>query len=132
MVDEPELLPADVLHVMMTTVITISTAIKITHPNTLLALSGVFFLSVDWFVSLSSGKKRRDLDIYENKEFKSRNGYEVVNWCLECLKEFPYKGRIIVKWADVRRRKIYGRFLVPLGFRLVRFEQELYYFKKYE
>lgn len=84
-----------------------------------------------WYVSLSSGKKRYELSIYEQKYQRSGNGFEVVKWAINALLEFPYKGRVVIYWADVRRRKIYGRFLLKHGFNLTRFDGNMCYMKKY-
>lgn len=85
-----------------------------------------------WYVSLSSGKKRRELDVYEQKPERSHNSWEVVKWCLECIADFPYKGNIVVQWADNRRKRIYGRILLQHRFRLVRFENTMCYLLQYK
>ena len=85
-----------------------------------------------WNLKLSSGRKRRELDIYENKNSKSGNSWDVVRWCINTLNNFPYKGRIIVFWADGKRRRVYARFLIPLGFKLTRFDGNLCYYKNFE
>lgn len=82
-----------------------------------------------WNVKLSSGFKRRELSIYENKPTKSRNTFEVVRWALNTLNNFPYKGRIVIYWTDCRRRRVYGRYLIPLGYKLIRFDGNLCYSK---
>lgn len=89
------------------------------------------WLSNHWNVKFSSGFKRRELTIYKDKVTKSNNGYEVVKWALNTLNNFEYKGRITIHWADGRRRKIYGRFLIPLGFKLIRFENYMCYSKAF-
>lgn len=87
---------------------------------------------VCWYVSLSSGKKRRELDIYEDKLNKSRNSWQVVKWVLSAIDQFPYKGRIIIHWADKRRKVIYGRFLLRIGFKLTKFDRQDCYLKNYD
>ena len=84
-----------------------------------------------WNVTLGSGKKRKLTDIFQQKQQKSHNGYEVVKWCLAVIDQFPYKGRIVVYWWDGRRRRIYGRFLLQKRFKLTRFEGNLCYMKEY-
>lgn len=84
-----------------------------------------------WNVKLSSGFKRRELSIYENKTTKSRNTFEVVKWALNTLNNFPYKGRIVIYWSDGRRRRVYGRYLIPLGYQLTRFDGNLCYYKRF-
>ena len=72
---------------------------------------------------MSSGKKRRDLRVFEPKETKSTGGVKALFWAKKVILEFPeYYGNpynqkqfICVHWADSRRRNIYSR-LIAEGF----------------
>ena len=73
----------------------------------------------EFWVGLSSGKKRRDLEIFEPKENKSTGGIAALLWAKEMMLSFPeYYGNpynqkqfICVHWADARRRDIYSRLI---------------------
>lgn len=76
-----------------------------------------------WF-SVSSGKKRREFEIFEEKDNKSLGGIRALFWIKQAMYDFPefYKNRvygrkeyICVGWADKRRRDIYER-LIKEGF----------------
>lgn len=83
-----------------------------------------------WIVFISSGRKRRELDVFEDKESKSGNGWEIVKWAVECIKQFPEKGLMTIYPADARRKRIYSRFLLPLGFRYNRYDGNMCYMKR--
>ena len=76
-----------------------------------------------WF-ALSSGKKRKELDIYEEKEKKSKGGIQALVWAKKEILSFPDFARnplkkkryIAIRWADSRRRDIYTRSLIKEGF----------------
>lgn len=79
-----------------------------------------FQKSIKYFVSLSSGKKRKDLDVYEDKPFVSGNGLSPLLWAKDTMFTFPSywkrnrcsekrKEYILVKAEDSRRRRIYER-----------------------
>jgi hypothetical protein len=73
--------------------------------------------SIKYWVSASSGKKRREFDIFEEKEAKSLGGIKALFWIKEAILNFPsyYTNPynkieyICIAWADNRRRDIYER-----------------------
>lgn len=74
--------------------------------------------SVKYWFSISSGKKRKDFEIFEEKGNKSFGGVSALYWLKECLIDFPSffapkvygrKEYLCVGWADTRRRNIYER-----------------------
>ena len=86
-------------------------------------------------VMLSSGKKRRELKIFEEKKNISFNGYEVLIKVFNIVNtEFPkfYNSNLtlVVFWADTKRRRVYKR-LENYGWRLSRVEGNLCYLKKF-
>ena len=86
-------------------------------------------------VMLSSGKKRRELKIFEEKKGKSFNGIEVLIKILNIVNiEFPkfYNSDLtsVVFWADTKRRRVYKR-LENYGWRLSRVDGNLCYLKKF-
>jgi hypothetical protein len=83
--------------------------------------------SVKYWFSISSGKKRKDFEIFEEKGSKSFGGIKSLFWLKECLLDFPnffarrLYGRnqyICIGWSDNRRRNIYER-LVKEGFQFM-------------
>ena len=86
-------------------------------------------------VLLSSGKKRKELKIFEEKKNISFNGYEVLTKVFSIVNtEFPkfYNSDItlVVFWADTKRRRVYKR-LENYGWRLSRVDGNLCYLKKF-
>ena len=86
-------------------------------------------------IVLSSGKKRRELKIFEEKKSKSFNGIEVLIKILNIVNiEFPkfYNSdlTLVVFWADNKRRRVYKR-LENYGWRLNRVDGNLCYLKKF-
>lgn len=84
--------------------------------------------TLKYWVSVSSGKKRRDLDIFESKESKSLGGLRALLWAKEAMYDFTNyysyrvydrKEYICIGWSDSRRRDIYQRLLKE-GFVLTR------------
>ncbi len=90
-----------------------------------------------WF-ALSSGKKRKELDIYIEKERKSKGGLQALIWAKKEILDFPEfignpfrKSRYIaIRWADNRRRDIYARTLLKEGFQFQIIEREKVLIKK--
>ena len=91
--------------------------------------------SIKYFVAVSSGKKRKEFDIFEEKLNKSFGGIRALFWIREAVYDFPFfhtnspYGRGLVQgkncylcvgWADSRRKKIYQRYLEKDGFVLMR------------
>lgn len=79
-----------------------------------------------WF-GASSGRKRRDLEVFEQKNTKSLVGLKPLMWIKSCIYNFPkfylaefeidgYNQYICIAWSDSRRKKIYSRLLRE-GFR---------------
>ena len=86
-------------------------------------------------IFLSSGKKRRELRVFEEKESISFNGIKVLLKILNIINiEFPkfYNSdlTLVVFWADTKRRRVYKR-LENYGWRLSRVEGNLCYLKKF-
>jgi len=75
------------------------------------------------WISASSGKKRKDSLIFEEKESKSTGGLKALIWLKDAMLSFPeWLGNplkkqqyICIGWADTRRRDIYER-LTKEGF----------------
>jgi len=74
--------------------------------------------SVKYWIHVSSGKKRKEFEIFEDKENKSLGGIRALFWIKEAMYDFPkyffkYVGNrteyICIGWADSRRRNIYQR-----------------------
>ena len=85
-------------------------------------------------VMLSSGKKRRELKIFEEKKSKSFNGIKILLKILNIINvEFPkFYGEcsLIAFWADSKRRRVYKR-LENYGWKLCRIDGTLGYRKKF-
>ena len=45
--------------------------------------------SLKFWASISSGKKREDLEVYEEKDVKSKGGIKALIWCKNTILEFP-------------------------------------------
>lgn len=75
------------------------------------------FKSEKIWISVSSGKKRKDAFIFEPKDNKSLGGIKAFFWLKAAMLGFPeYFGNslnksqyLVVAWADSRRRDIYER-----------------------
>lgn len=74
--------------------------------------------SVKYYVSVSSGKKRKEFEIFEEKENKSFGGIRSLLWIKEAMYDFPnfyaqyVENRneyLCIGWSDSRRRDIYER-----------------------
>ena len=74
--------------------------------------------SVKYWFSISSGKKRKEFEIFEEKASKSLGGIRALFWIKEAMYDFPkyfsniVRGRteyLMIGWADSRRRNIYQR-----------------------
>jgi len=76
--------------------------------------------SIKYWIHVSSGKKRKEFEIFEDKENKSLGGIRALFWIKEAMYDFPkfYADRrnikelntyICIGWADSRRRNIYQR-----------------------
>tara|TARA_R110000782_G_scaffold260726_1_gene352051 strand:- start:1980 stop:2378 length:399 start_codon:yes stop_codon:yes gene_type:complete len=76
--------------------------------------------SIKYWISVSSGKKRKEFEIFEGKENKSLGGIRALFWIKEAMYDFPkfYKDKhslfklnsyICIGWSDSRRRDIYKR-----------------------
>ena len=88
--------------------------------------------SIKYFVAVSSGKKRKEFDIFEEKLNKSFGSIRVLFWIRESIFDFPvfYSSRtsnkdkrnkyLCIGWSDSRRKKIYQRYLEKDGFILMR------------
>lgn len=85
-------------------------------------------------IYLSSGKKRRELKVFEEKESISFNGIKVLLKILNIINvEFPkFYGEcsLIAFWADSKRRRVYKR-LENYGWKLCRIDGTLGYRKKF-
>lgn len=76
--------------------------------------------SIKYWIHASSGKKRKEFEIFEDKENKSLGGIRALFFIKEAMFDFPryFKERrsvgnktcyLCVGWADNRRRNIYQR-----------------------
>ena len=74
--------------------------------------------SIKYWIHVSSGKKRKEFEIFEDKENKSLGGIRALFWIKEAMYDFPkyfsnrVRGRteyLMIGWADSRRRNIYQR-----------------------
>ena len=76
--------------------------------------------SFKYWIHISSGKKRKEFEIFENKENKSLGGIRALFWIKDAMFDFytyisgkrNLKSKnvyICVGWADNRRRNIYQR-----------------------
>lgn len=86
-----------------------------------------FSKSVYLYISLSSGKKRKVLETYMPRDYKTGNGIKPLLWAKEVLLTLNHdifikynsdkkkKRYICIQWADNRRRNIYSR-LIKNGF----------------
>lgn len=93
-------------------------------------------------VAITSGRKRKDLDNYEEVVGIPSGGIKALVWCFNCIEEFvemsrsrfyEYKGKdllVTVKWIDSQRRRVYSR-LERYGYSLQRLGDGLQYTKKY-
>ena len=95
----------------------------------------LYINSDTYSVMLSSGKKRKELKIFEEKKSKSLNGIEVLIKILNIVNiEFPkfYNSNLTlaVFWADNKRRRVYKR-LENYGWKLCRIDGTLGYRKKF-
>ena len=86
--------------------------------NVFIVVEDNYNKSVKYWVSVSSGKKRAEFEIFEDKENKSLGGIRALFWIKEAMYNFPefYSKRvggrnqyICIGWADSRRRDIYAR-----------------------
>jgi len=82
--------------------------------------------TIKYWIHASSGKKRREFEIFEDKENKSLGGVKALFWIRDAMFDFPryfserrnLRGKtcyLMVGWADNRRRNIYSR-LIKEGF----------------
>jgi len=75
--------------------------------------------SQKFYVTASSGKKRKDMEVFEQKADKSLGGMKALLWIKETALSFTewfnflYKVKenqyLCIGWADSRRRNIYER-----------------------
>lgn len=90
--------------------------------------------SLRYWVAVSSGKKRKELDIYEDKPNKSLGGIKALLWIKNAILDFPkfytreyytenFKIYLCVRWADSRRRDVYKR-LTKYGFYFMHIDNE--------
>jgi hypothetical protein len=78
------------------------------------------YKSIKYWIHVSSGKKRKEFEIFEDKENKSLGGIRALFWIKEAMYDFPkfyaekhniskLKQYLTIGWADSRRRNIYQR-----------------------
>jgi len=77
--------------------------------------------TIKYWVGVTSGKKRKEFNIFEQKENKSLGGIKALFWIKNEMMSFPEyylkrisynKGKtqyICISWSDTRRRDIYSR-----------------------
>lgn len=89
---------------------------KVFNGDTYTAIITVFFTfkAEKFWVSSSSGNKRKHKDIFEDKDYKSKGGIKALIWIRDVMlnfsefygNKFKKKQYIIVSWSDSRRRDI--------------------------
>jgi hypothetical protein len=98
--------------------------------------------SLRCWVSVSSGKKRKELDIFHDKDNKSLGGIKALFWIKRVILEFPnYFDKmydtsglnvyLCIGWADNRRRNIYSR-LEKEGFYFMNIDNQKVLIKQIE
>lgn len=96
--------------------------------------------SIKYWIHASSGKKRREFEIFEDKENKSLGGIKALFWIKDAMLDFPryFSERrnlwgktvyLMIGWSDSRRRNIYQR-LEKEGFRFGTYEGKKILIKK--
>ena len=98
--------------------------------------------TIKYWVFLSSGKKRKEFNYYENKPNKSDGGIKALLWAKEkifsfheffisnyCIGNEVKNFYICLKWADSKRRNVYSR-LIKYGFYFMYDEGEKILMKK--
>lgn len=99
-----------------------------------------WFKSIKYWVGATSGKKRKDLEIFEDKSNKSLGSIKGLLWIKKAMYDFPkfYAEKfdleeenryICIQWSDSRRREIYGR-LIKEGFQFMQISGEKILMKK--
>lgn len=77
----------------------------------------MFHKSIRFWFGASSGKKRKNLEVFEEKRDKSTGGIKALIWIKNSMLSFPEyyshnedkKQFICIQWSDNRRRNIYKR-----------------------
>ena len=74
--------------------------------------------TIKYWIHASSGKKRKEFEIFEDKKNKSLGGIRALFFIRDAMYDFPkyfsnrVRGRteyLMIGWADSRRRNIYQR-----------------------
>lgn len=93
---------------------------------------------IKYWVSMSSGRKRKQLEVYEDKSEKSNGSISILLWAKKSIDKFPeyyrncksekffekYKKEYIcINWSDSRRRDIYSR-LKKYGYYFMKVDNE--------
>ena len=76
--------------------------------------------TIKYWIHASSGKKRKEFEIFEDKENKSLGGLRALFFIRDAMYDFPkfyaekrgisrLKAYICIGWSDSRRRNIYQR-----------------------
>lgn len=87
--------------------------------------------SLKFWIGLSSGVKRSDLEVFESKDKISTGGISALLWVRDAVLSFPEfynttysyytKGKSLytyIHWADIKRRNVYSR-LLNYGFKFM-------------
>ena len=96
--------------------------------------------SIKYWIQVSSGKKRKEFEIFEEKESKSLGGVRTLFWIKDAMYDFPkfytekigiskLSSYICIGWSDSRRRNIYQR-LQKEGFQFANYEGKKILMKK--
>lgn len=80
--------------------------------------------SIKFFVAASSGKKRKEFSVFEEKQTKSLGGIKALFWLKRAVFDFPTfylpqdkrNKYLCIGWSDTRRREIYKKYLIKEGF----------------
>ena len=94
--------------------------------------------TIKYWIHASSGKKRKEFEIFEDKEHKSLGGIRALFFIRDAMYDFPkyFSNRVgsrteylCIGWADSRRRNIYQR-LEKEGFQFANHEGKKILMKK--
>lgn len=87
--------------------------------------------TIKYWIALSSGRKRKDLEMFQEKDKKSRGGLKALFWARKAIKDFEKgisHGTLVIGWSDTRRKRIYQKYLKD--FQVMKFNEGFVLVKK--